>query len=198
MSGRSRPCEAGPAPAFLSPRGAPSSGDRVAASPSRAMQAEPGGSETVTGQGTGPRYVRAWWWSLCWTHGREDGKAADAGRGDSHLEGLISGALGCSSRSSAGLPSLGGGTEVTPPPLPGESCLWAAFLGRGGSGRGLLAPPRAEMKAWKRKGGRPAPPASSDFTTVTQSKLPPSPRGSQRELPDSLRRSGQGSWPFGH
>ncbi|XP_007184701.1 GTPase IMAP family member 8 isoform X2 [Balaenoptera acutorostrata] len=55
MSGRSRPCEAGPAPAFLSPRGAPSSGDRVAASPSRAMQAEPGGSETVTGQGTGPR-----------------------------------------------------------------------------------------------------------------------------------------------
>lgn len=124
------------------------------------------------------------------------GKAADAGRGDSHLEGLISGALGCSSRPFAGLRSLGGAQRS--PPLPGESCLCAAFLGRGGSGRGLLAPPRAEMKAWKKKGGRSAPPASPDFTTVTQSKLPPSPRGSQQELPASLSRSGQGSWPFGH
>lgn len=44
------------------------------------------------------------------------GKAADAGRGDSHLEGLISGVLGCSSRPFAGLPSLGGGHRGHPPP----------------------------------------------------------------------------------
>lgn len=123
------------------------------------------------------------------------GKAADAGRGDSHLEGLISGALGCSSRPSAGLPSLGG-HRGHPPPRGVVSVR--SFLGRGGSGRELLAPPRAEMKAWKKKGGRSSPPASPDFTTATQSKLPPSPRGSQRELPASLSRSGQGSWPFGH